>query len=223
MELRVARTHMHDWLILLLLVVIIAILLLMQPFYRFVGKDMMIDLRYPLKSNTVPFWTIPLYAGVLPLVTFPIVYYRRNDVYDQFLATPNFLNVLFVGVLTWVVMSVVTMKTAKDFLRLMGVPVVDHPAMEKLIFSHGLTDASVEAFRDCALQVVLLGEYPGVKDSWMDLCGSDVTDTGLGLLKDCTNIQALTFNYCDKISELGLKHISGDPFYFFLLHAASLL
>lgn len=57
---RVARTHMHDWLILLLLVVIIAILALMQPFSRFVGKDMMTDLRYPLKSNTVPFWTVPV-------------------------------------------------------------------------------------------------------------------------------------------------------------------
>ncbi|KAJ0029818.1 hypothetical protein Pint_13845 [Pistacia integerrima] len=113
---------------------------------------------------------------------------------------------------------------------------ISQQIFNELIFSHGLTDASVEAFRDCALEDVLLGEYPGVKDSWMDviasqgssllsvdLCGSDVTDTGLGLLKDCTNIQALTFNYCDKISELGLKHISGDPFYFFLLHAASLL
>ncbi|KAJ0042756.1 hypothetical protein Pint_18710 [Pistacia integerrima] len=79
---RVARTHMHDWLILLLLAVIMAILLLMQPFYRFVGKDMMTDLRYPLKSNTIPFWAVPLYAGVLPLVIFLIAYYRRNDVYD---------------------------------------------------------------------------------------------------------------------------------------------
>ncbi|XP_044467855.1 lipid phosphate phosphatase 2-like isoform X2 [Mangifera indica] len=79
---RVARTHMHDWLILLLLVVIIAILALMQPFYRFVGKDMMTDLRYPLKSNTVPFWTVPLYAGFLPLVIFLFVYCYRNDVYD---------------------------------------------------------------------------------------------------------------------------------------------
>lgn len=68
-----------------------------------------------------------------------------------------------------------------------------------------------------------MGEYPGVKDSWMDvissqgssllsvdLSDSDVTDTGLALLKDCSNLQALTFNYCDQISEHGLKHISGD-------------
>ena len=54
----VARTHMHDWLILLLLVVIEVVLYIIHPFYRFVGKDMMDDLRYPLKSNTVPFWAV---------------------------------------------------------------------------------------------------------------------------------------------------------------------
>lgn len=39
----VARTHMHDWLILLLLVVIEVVLYIIHPFYRFVGKDMMDD------------------------------------------------------------------------------------------------------------------------------------------------------------------------------------
>ncbi|KAJ0112392.1 hypothetical protein Patl1_03217 [Pistacia atlantica] len=113
-----------------------------------------------------------------PLVTFLIVYYRRNDVYDQFLATPNFLNEFRHG---WLAIK-------KTY--------ISQQIFNELIFSHGLTDASVEAFRDCALQpryvcrLFLLGEYPGVKDSWMDviasqgssllsvdLCGSDVTDS----------------------------------------------
>ena len=55
----VARTHKHDWLILLLLVLIEIILYIIHPFYRFVGKDMMTDL-YPLKSNTVPVWAVPV-------------------------------------------------------------------------------------------------------------------------------------------------------------------
>lgn len=55
----VARTHMHDWLILLFLVVFEVILYIIHPFYRFVGKDMMVDLKYPLKSNTVPVWVVP--------------------------------------------------------------------------------------------------------------------------------------------------------------------
>lgn len=76
-----------------------------------------------------------------------------------------------------------------------------------------------------------MGEYPGVKDSWMDvissqgpsllsvdLSGSDVTDAGLSLVKDCPNLQAFTFNYCDQISEHGLKHISGSLLYFILLY-----
>ncbi|XWS30757.1 hypothetical protein CRYUN_Cryun23aG0016400 [Craigia yunnanensis] len=78
----VARTHMHDWLILLLLVVIEVVLYIIHPFYRFVGKDMMDDLRYPLKSNTVPVWAVPVYAILLPMMIFLIVYIRRRDVYD---------------------------------------------------------------------------------------------------------------------------------------------
>ena len=67
-----------------------------------------------------------------------------------------------------------------------------------------------------------MGEYPGFNDSWMDMIasqgssllsvdfsGSDVTDAGLSHLKDCTGLQALNFNYCDKISDNGMAHISG--------------
>lgn len=56
----VARTHLHDWLILILLLAIVVILNAIHPFYRFVGKDMMTDLKYPLKSNTVPIWAVPV-------------------------------------------------------------------------------------------------------------------------------------------------------------------
>lgn len=56
----VARTHMHDWLILILLLVIDVILNIIHPFYRYVGKDMMSNLKFPLKSNTVPVWAVPV-------------------------------------------------------------------------------------------------------------------------------------------------------------------
>lgn len=62
---RVARTHMHDWLILVLLGCIIVVLNVIHPFYRFVGKDMMSDLKYPLKSNTIPIWFVPV-SKLLP-------------------------------------------------------------------------------------------------------------------------------------------------------------
>ncbi|KAM1514030.1 hypothetical protein ACFX1Q_001082 [Malus domestica] len=78
----VARTHIHDWVILMLLGLIEVILYVIHPFYRFVGKDMMTDLKYPLKSCTVPFWAVPMYAVALPIAIFVVVYFRRRDVYD---------------------------------------------------------------------------------------------------------------------------------------------
>lgn len=72
------------------------------------------------------------------------------------------------------------------------------------------------------LKDIDLCEYPGVDDSWMevissqgssllsaDLSGSDVTDCGLVHIKDCENIQALNFSFCDQISDSGLDLISG--------------
>ncbi|XP_022990866.1 lipid phosphate phosphatase 2-like isoform X1 [Cucurbita maxima] len=78
----VARIHMHDWFIFLLLVLIEFILNLSHPFYRYVGKDMMTDLKFPFKDNTVPFWAVHIYAVLLPIVVFLFVYWRRKDVYD---------------------------------------------------------------------------------------------------------------------------------------------
>lgn len=57
---KVARTHMHDWLILVLLVVMDVVLNVIEPFHRFVGRDMMTDLSYPMKDNTIPFWAVPV-------------------------------------------------------------------------------------------------------------------------------------------------------------------
>ncbi|KAF5206642.1 Lipid phosphate phosphatase, partial [Thalictrum thalictroides] len=78
----VARTHMHDWLMLLLLVAIEIVMDVIHPFYRFVGKDMMTDLKYPLKENTVPFWAVQIYSSLLPILVILFIYYRRRDVYD---------------------------------------------------------------------------------------------------------------------------------------------
>lgn len=55
---------MYDWIVLILLVVVDGILNIIEPFHRFVGSDMMTDLRYPMKDNTVPFWAVPV--NILP-------------------------------------------------------------------------------------------------------------------------------------------------------------
>ncbi|XP_021912203.1 lipid phosphate phosphatase 2-like isoform X2 [Carica papaya] len=98
---RLAWDHKHDWLILLLLIVIEIILFIIHPFRRFVGKDMMTDLRYPLKDNTVPVWAVPIYAVLLPIAIFICVYFRRRDVYDLHHAVLGLLfSVLITGVIT---------------------------------------------------------------------------------------------------------------------------
>lgn len=114
---KVATFHMHDWITLLLLVVIEVVLNVIEPFHRFVGRDMMADLRYPAKSNTVPVWAVPvsqciylipsicstftilnralkstlcvlqMIAILLPIVIHYAVYFRRRDVYDLHHAT----------------------------------------------------------------------------------------------------------------------------------------
>ncbi|KAL2329525.1 hypothetical protein Fmac_017106 [Flemingia macrophylla] len=97
----VVKIHKHDWLILLLLVLIVIILYIIHPFHRFVGKDMMTDLKYPLKSNTVPVWAIPIYAVLLPIVIFLLVYIRRRDVYDLHHAVLGlFFSILVTAVFT---------------------------------------------------------------------------------------------------------------------------
>lgn len=98
---QVARIHMHDWLILALLMVLDLILNLIEPFHRFVGEGMMIDLRYPLKGNTVPFWAVPLVAILLPFVIISIYYIIRRDVYDLHHAILGLLySVLIAAVIT---------------------------------------------------------------------------------------------------------------------------
>lgn len=72
------------------------------------------------------------------------------------------------------------------------------------------------------IQDVLLADYPGVKDSWLEVIGSQgesllaldisnstVTDKGLAFLEPCTNLQALSLNYCDHISDEGLTMLTG--------------
>ncbi|KAG9150924.1 hypothetical protein Leryth_003046 [Lithospermum erythrorhizon] len=99
---------------------------------------------------------------------------------------------------------------------------VSQQVFDELVYSQRLNDIILETFRDCALEDLNLGDYPGFNDRWMevissqgpsllsvDLSGSGVSDSLLVQLKDCENLQALNFNYCDQITDCGLKYISG--------------
>lgn len=98
---KVVKYHKHDWIILVLLAVIDVILNVIEPFHRFVGKDMMTDLRYPMKGNTVPFWAVPLVGIVLPIFIIAAIYWKKNNVYDLHNAILGLLfSVLITAVLT---------------------------------------------------------------------------------------------------------------------------
>ncbi|KAF2533667.1 hypothetical protein F2Q70_00031663 [Brassica cretica] len=49
---------------------------------RYVGKDMMTDLKYPFNDNTIPVWSVPIYAVLLPIIVFVCFYMKRTCVYD---------------------------------------------------------------------------------------------------------------------------------------------
>lgn len=50
---RLARKHTHDWVVLVFLAAVVLALHYAPPFSRFVGKDMMTDIRYPVKQNSL--------------------------------------------------------------------------------------------------------------------------------------------------------------------------
>ncbi|XP_074278787.1 putative lipid phosphate phosphatase 3, chloroplastic [Silene latifolia] len=96
-----ARKHLYDWLILLILVGIQVVLNILDPFKRFVGKDMMVDLKYPFHPNTIPFWTVYVYCILLPMIIFLIRYLRRKDVHDLHHAILGLLySMVITGIIT---------------------------------------------------------------------------------------------------------------------------
>ncbi|KQK02600.1 putative lipid phosphate phosphatase 3, chloroplastic [Brachypodium distachyon] len=94
---RLARKHTHDWVVLILLAAAVLALHYAPSFARFVGKDMMTDIKYPVKQSTVPAWAVPIISILCPVVMFISLYVARRDVYDLHHAT---LGVLFAVLLT---------------------------------------------------------------------------------------------------------------------------
>ncbi|KAK9925813.1 hypothetical protein M0R45_023078 [Rubus argutus] len=79
---KVANVHKYDWIILLVLGAIDITLNVIEPFHRFVGEEMMTDMKYPFHEDTIPMWAVPIYAIVLPTAIFFAFYFCRKDVYD---------------------------------------------------------------------------------------------------------------------------------------------
>nr|XP_004500441.1 lipid phosphate phosphatase 2-like [Cicer arietinum] len=97
---KLALSHIHDWLILLILAVMDGVLNKIEPFHRYVGKDMMQDSMYPFKKDTIPMWGVPIYSIFIPILIFIAFYFIRRDIYDLHHAT---LGILFASLITAVI------------------------------------------------------------------------------------------------------------------------
>ncbi|CAO1947873.1 unnamed protein product [Urochloa humidicola] len=92
---------MYDWIVLVLLAVLDGVLNIIEPFHRFVGSEMMTDLSYPMKDNTVPFWAVPIIGIIGPMIIITAIYFKRRNVYDLHHAILGLLfSVLITAVLT---------------------------------------------------------------------------------------------------------------------------
>ncbi|CAH8381728.1 unnamed protein product [Eruca vesicaria subsp. sativa] len=105
-----ASKHKHDWIILVILIAIEIGLQLISPFYRFVGKDMMTDLKYPFNDNTIPIWSVPIYAVLLPIIVFVCFYMKRTCVYDLH---NSILGLLFTVLITGVITDSIKLATGR--------------------------------------------------------------------------------------------------------------
>lgn len=75
---KLANVHKYDWIILLVLGAIDITLNVIEPFHRFVGEEMMTDMKYPFHEDTIPMWAVPVciytyisYSQSLIFVWFP--------------------------------------------------------------------------------------------------------------------------------------------------------
>ncbi|PKI60016.1 hypothetical protein CRG98_019604 [Punica granatum] len=134
---KVLRIHCHDWVIFLLLLFIYIGLNKIEPFHRFIGEEMMTNIKYPLKDNTIPAWAVPIYAVLFPMLVFLIYYIVRRDVYDLHHAT---LGLLYAVGLTAVITDAIKVAVGRPrpnfFYRCFpdGEPVFDNVTHDVLCY-----------------------------------------------------------------------------------------
>lgn len=77
-----ARKHLRDWLILIILIAMLTSPSNRLTSYRFIRKDMMNDIKYPHKPNTMSSWAIPVCFYVSETFNFIQKIYEWCSQYD---------------------------------------------------------------------------------------------------------------------------------------------
>lgn len=98
------RYHLRDWIVIIICIILDAILNVIHPFYRFVGQNNIE--RYPHKKNTVPLWSVPIIAVLIPSTVFLGYWIKRRDTRDFHQAV--------LGLLTAVAVTAVFTDAIKD-------------------------------------------------------------------------------------------------------------
>lgn len=97
---KLALHHKQDWLILVLLAAVDGLLNMIEPFHRYVGENMMRDLMFPFKEDTIPMWAVPILSIIIPILIFITFYFTRRDIYDLHHAI---LGLMFSSLITGVI------------------------------------------------------------------------------------------------------------------------
>ncbi|KAL2622401.1 hypothetical protein R1flu_002606 [Riccia fluitans] len=97
------KLHWKDWVVIVVLLATDIGLNVIHGFRRYVGVyniDMLM-IKYPLKRNTVPLWSVPIYAVLLPILIFLGYFVKRRNVRDTHHAILGLLTAIFLtGVIT---------------------------------------------------------------------------------------------------------------------------
>ncbi|KAJ3694453.1 hypothetical protein LUZ60_009933 [Juncus effusus] len=137
-----ARKHLYDWIIIILLIIIMICLSTADPFYRFVGKEMMSDLKYPHKANTVPAWAVPVISVVFPVIIFVGIFLRRRDIYDLHHSILGLLfSVLITGVITDAIKNAVGRPRPDFFWRCFPDGQEMYDELTRNVICHGVSSA----------------------------------------------------------------------------------
>ncbi|EFJ15968.1 hypothetical protein SELMODRAFT_117725 [Selaginella moellendorffii] len=80
--LELARRHILDWIVVVLLGGAFYGLHVLHPFQRFVGRYMLDDLRYPMKSSTVSFVYVPVISLAVPALIILCFHAYKRDPRD---------------------------------------------------------------------------------------------------------------------------------------------
>ncbi|CAM6035027.1 unnamed protein product [Sphagnum compactum] len=104
------KFHWTDWVCLVILIIIEIILEVIHPYKRYVGPKNFVtgELLYPMHSQTIPFYAVPIFSLIIPLV-FILTYFfwrkSQRDVHHSIL-----------GLLTAVALTAVITDALKDGL-----------------------------------------------------------------------------------------------------------